>query len=74
MDTQTLSISFMSEGITRLLVIGPHLKGKQMFFKCDCRCLLLPCSETATVTNSTVTMSFSVNSGPGDGWVNGPSF
>lgn len=71
MNTQPPRASLVSAGITGL-VIGPHLKGKQMFLKCDC--LLLPCSEITTVTNNMMAMSFPMNSRPGDGWVNRPSF
>lgn len=45
-----------------------------MFLKCDCRCLFLPCGETAAATNNTVAMSFSMDSRPGDDWVNRLSF
>lgn len=68
------SLPLVSEGIATLLVTGPHLKGKQMLLKCDYQCLFLPGRETATATNNTVAMSFSVDSRPGDDWVNRLSF
>lgn len=74
MNSQTLRSSLVSEGITTLLVTGPHLKGKQTSLKCDCRCLFLPCHDAAAATNNRVPVSFSMDSRPGDDWVNRLSF